>query len=105
MRPPPRASDEVRCRRGNFAVSAYLVRRSQELIIASGDTPLSILGLCEQLRVSRRTRQNSFQAVTGMRLVEYLRNLRLNAVRRRLIATRSSEKNVGEIAVSMAFFT
>ncbi|MGS8556568.1 hypothetical protein ACFKP0_25470, partial [Salmonella enterica subsp. enterica serovar Soahanina] len=41
------ASDEVRCRRGNFAVSAYLVRRCQELIVASGDIPLSILDLCE----------------------------------------------------------
>lgn len=98
------AGDEVRGRRGNFAVSAYLVRRSQELIIASGDTPLSILDLCEQLRVSRRTLQNSFQAVTGMRPVEYLRNLRLNAVRRRLIATCPSKKNVGEIAVAMGFF-
>jgi AraC-like DNA-binding protein len=98
------ASDEVRCRRGNFAVSAYLVRRCQELIVASGDTPLSILDLCEQLRVSRRTLQNSFQAVTGLRPVEYLRNLRLNAVRRRLIATAASEKNVGEVAVAMGFF-
>ncbi|CRM13767.1 MULTISPECIES: helix-turn-helix domain-containing protein [Pseudomonas] len=98
------AGDEVRCRRGNFAVSAYLVRRSQELIIASGDTPLSILDLCEQLRVSRRTLQNSFQAVTGMRPVEYLRNLRLNAVRRRLIETCPSQKNVGDIAVAMGFF-
>ncbi len=57
------ATDEVRCRRGNFAVSAYLVKRCQELIDASGDTPLSILDLCEHLRVSRRTLQNSFQAV------------------------------------------
>ncbi|UII68947.1 helix-turn-helix domain-containing protein [Pseudomonas sp. HN11] len=98
------ATEEVRCRRGNFAVSAYLVKRCQELIDASGDTPLSILDLCEHLRVSRRTLQNSFQAVTGMRPLEYLRNLRLNAVRRRLIATCSSEKNVGEIAVAMGFF-
>lgn len=98
------AGDEVRCRRGNFAVSAYLVRRSQELISASGDTPLSILDLCEQLRVSRRTLQNSFQAVTGLRPVEYLRNLRLNAVRRCLNATCASQKNVGDIAVAMGFF-
>ncbi|AOE67847.1 AraC family transcriptional regulator [Pseudomonas fluorescens] len=98
------ATDEVRCRRGNFAVSAYLVKRSQELIDASGDTPLSILDLCEQLRVSRRTLQNSFQAVTGMRPVEYLRNLRLNAVRRRLIATPACSQNVGDVAVTMGFF-
>ncbi|ROM62014.1 AraC family transcriptional regulator [Pseudomonas brassicacearum] len=98
------ASDEVRGRRGNVAVSAYLVKRCQELVVASGDTPLSILDLCEQLRVSRRTLQNSFQAVTGMRPVEYLRNLRLNAVRRRLITTRATALNVSEIAVAMGFF-
>lgn len=98
------ASDEVRCRRSNFAVSAYLVKKCQELADASGDTPLSILDLCEQLRVSRRTLQNSFQAVTGTRPVEYLRNLRLNAVRRRLITTHAAQINVGEVAVEMGFF-
>jgi len=98
------ATDEVRCRRGNFTVSAYLVRRCQELIDASGDTPLSILDLCEHLRVSRRTLQNSFQAVTGMRPVEYLRNLRLNAVRRSLTTTAASTRNVGEVASAMGFF-
>lgn len=98
------ATDEVRCRRGNVAVSAYLVKRCQDLIDASGDNPLSILDLCEHLRVSRRTLQNSFQAVTGLRPVEYLRNLRLNAVRRRLNATSACTLNVGEIAVAMGFF-
>lgn len=98
------ATDEVRCRRGNVAVSAYLVKRCQDLIDASGDNPLSILDLCEHLRVSRRTLQNSFQAVTGLRPVEYLRNLRLNAVRRRLNATSACTHNVGEIAVAMGFF-
>ncbi|MBT2340004.1 MULTISPECIES: helix-turn-helix domain-containing protein [Pseudomonas] len=98
------ASDEVRSRRGNFAVSAYLVKRCQELVGDSGDTSLSILDLCERLRVSRRTLQNSFQAVTGMRPVEYLRNLRLNAVRRCLITTQATAQNVGEIAVAMGFF-
>ncbi len=98
------ASDEVRGRRGNFAVSAYLVKRCQELVVSSADVPLSILDLCEQLRVSRRTLQNSFQAVTGMRPVEYLRNLRLNAVRRRLITTHAAALNVSEIAMAMGFF-
>ena len=97
------ATDEVRCRRGNFSVSAYLVKRCQELIDASGETPLSILDLCEQLRVSRRTLQYSFQSVTGMRPVEYLRNLRLNAVRRRLNTTPACTYNVGDVAVALGF--
>lgn len=98
------ASDEGRGRRGNFAVCAYLVKRSQELALANGETPISILDLCEQLRVSRRTLQNSFHVVTGIRPVEYLRNLRLNAVRRRLISTTASEFKVSEVATEMGFF-
>jgi transcriptional regulator GlxA family with amidase domain len=39
-----------------------------------------------------------------MRPVEYLRNLRLNAVRRRLNSTSACSQNVGEIAVAMGFF-
>ena len=49
------AWDERRGRRSNFAVSAYLVKRSQELALSNADTPVSILDLCEQLRDSRRT--------------------------------------------------
>lgn len=98
------ARDEVRCRRGNLSVSAYLVRRSQELLFQQPEQPLSILDICEQLRVSRRTLQYSFQQVTGLRPVEYLRNVRLNAVRRALLDSSVAEGNVSEIAGRLGFF-
>lgn len=98
------AEEETRVRHGNLSVSSYLVRKSQQLALDSLDTPLSVLDLCEALRVSRRTLQNSFQVVTGMRPVEYLRNLRLNAVRRRLMSTSLAEAGVGEIAGQMGFY-
>lgn len=98
------ASSEGRDRRGCSAVCAYLVKRSQELAMAQGDAPISIIDLCEHLRVSRRTLQNSFQVITGTRPVEYLRNLRLNAVRRRLIGTSASQLKVGEAAAEMGFY-
>lgn len=99
------ACEEGRDRRGSSAVCAYLVKRSQELAMeAGGDSPISIIDLCEQLRVSRRTLQNSFQVITGTRPVEYLRNLRLNAVRRRLISTPASQLKVGEVAAEMGFY-
>lgn len=98
------AADEVRCRRGNLSVNAYLVRRSQELLLQQPEQPLSILQICEQLRVSRRTLQNSFQHVTGLRPVEYLRNVRLNAVRRALLASSVAEGNVSELAGRLGFF-
>lgn len=99
------ACEEGRDRRGSAAVCAYLVKRSQELAMeAGGDSPISIIDLCERLRVSRRTLQNSFQVITGTRPVEYLRNLRLNAVRRRLIETSASEFKVGEVAAQLGFY-
>ncbi|AIR91085.1 helix-turn-helix domain-containing protein [Pseudomonas cremoricolorata] len=98
------AEDDVRSRRGNLAVSAYLVRRSQELLQQQPDQPLSILDICHSLRVSRRTLQNSFQQVTGLRPLEYLRNVRLNSVRRTLLSTRAEQCNVSEVAWRQGFF-
>ncbi|WP_165674736.1 helix-turn-helix domain-containing protein [Metapseudomonas otitidis] len=98
------ARDTPRERRGNVAVSAYLVRKCQEIALANTDELPSILALCEQLRVSRRTLQSSFQLVAGMRPVEYLRTLRLNAVRRRLTSTPASVLNVGEAAAEQGFY-
>lgn len=98
------AVDERRSRHGNLTVSSYLVKRSQELALENIDTPLTVLDLCEKLRVSRRTLQNSFQAVSGIRPLEYLRNLRLNAVRRRLMNTSIAQHNVGEVAGEMGFY-
>lgn len=95
---------DKRERRSNFAVSAYLVRRCQEIVRANADEPPSILALCEQLRVSRRTLQSSFQLVSSMRPVEYLRTLRLNAVRRRLMSTTAKAVNVGEVAAEQGFY-
>ncbi|MDR0278706.1 MAG: helix-turn-helix domain-containing protein [Paucimonas sp.] len=98
------AQDEVRCRRGNLSVSAYLVKRSQEILFEQAQQPPSILDICERLRVSRRTLQYSFQQVTGLRPVEYLRNVRLNAVRRALLGSSVEEGNVSEVAGRLGFF-
>ena len=98
------ARSECRGRHGNLAVSSYLVKKSQELALDCVDEPLSVLDLCERLRVSRRTLQNSFQVVAGIPPVEYLRNLRLNAVRRRLASTTTGACGVGEAAAQMGFY-
>jgi len=90
-------------RTGNYRVSAYLVRQSQALAMADSETPITVLDICEQLRVSRRTLQRSFVSVTGMRPVDYLRSVRLNAVRRRLQATRASDCTVAHIASDFGF--
>ena len=93
-----------RSARRESAVCHYLVRRSRELLESNVCSPLSVLDLCEQLKVSRRTLQASFQTVAGIGPLEYLRDLRLNAVRRRLGSTTSSELQVGDAAAEMGFF-
>lgn len=99
------AVDDTHTRtRWGSSVSSYMVRRSRELVEGNVCSPLSILDLCAQLRVSRRTLQSSFQSVAGIGPLEYLRNLRLNAVRRRLGTTAVHELQVGDAAAEMGFF-
>ncbi|KPQ30918.1 MULTISPECIES: helix-turn-helix domain-containing protein [unclassified Halomonas] len=94
---------QVEEKRSELAVSAYIVKKSQELALADPGNPLSVLELCERLRVSRRTLQNSFQRVAGMRPIEFLRCIRLNAVRRKLANSTLMESTVGDVAYEMGF--
>ncbi|MFK0096315.1 helix-turn-helix domain-containing protein [Pseudomonas sp. NPDC090592] len=99
-----RAVEHTRERGIDHAVSSYLVRRSQELALDCQQAPLTVLDICRHLRVSRRTLQRSFQQVAGVRPVEYLRAIRLNAVRRRLQQTAPTELSVAHAAVDQGFF-
>lgn len=61
-----------------------LARRARELMHAQLDQPPTVLALCQQLGVSRRTLQNGFQAALGVSPLAYLRAVRLNAARQAL---------------------
>jgi len=61
-----------------------LTRRARELMHAQLDQPPTVLALCQQLGVSRRTLQNAFQAALGVGPLAYLRAVRLNAARQTL---------------------
>jgi AraC family ethanolamine operon transcriptional activator len=61
-----------------------LIRRARELMHAQLDQPPTVLALCQELGVSRRTLQNAFQAVLGVGPLAYLRAVRLNAARQAL---------------------
>jgi AraC family ethanolamine operon transcriptional activator len=61
-----------------------LARRARELVHAQLDQPPTVLALCEQLGVSRRTLQNGFQTALGISPLAYLRAVRLNAARQAL---------------------
>lgn len=80
-----------------------IVERTRQLVMQSGDEPVTVQQLCEQLKVSRRTIQNGFQTVTGLTPVEYMRSIRLNLVRNLLKTTRSDELTVRDAAQLWGF--
>ncbi|CAG9205825.1 helix-turn-helix domain-containing protein [Burkholderia vietnamiensis] len=85
------------------ACHADIVRRVHDYVIDHPEAPVDILSLCTQLRVSRRTMQNSFQSVAQTSPLNYTRSLRLAQVRRLLLDTRQSELPVSEAAARWGF--
>jgi AraC family transcriptional regulator, ethanolamine operon transcriptional activator len=86
-----------------YACRSDIVKRAHDFVLARPEQPISILDLCERLRVSRRTIQNSFQSVTQMNPLSYLRAVRLAQVRRLLTTTSPSEVPVREAAMRWGF--
>ena len=62
------------------------VRRAREVALAHPDTPLRVQDLCRELRIPRRTLQDSFQHVLGISPLSYVHMLRLDGARRSLLA-------------------
>jgi AraC-like DNA-binding protein len=98
-----RVSQDGGGRGGSVAVSAYLVRQAHQMALDCLDEPLSVLQICERLDVSRSTLQRSFLGVTGLSPVEYLRAVRLNAVRQRLQSTAAEQFTVARVANDLGF--
>jgi AraC family ethanolamine operon transcriptional activator len=86
-----------------YACQADIVRRIHDLVLNHPEEPIDILSLCTQLRVSRRTVQNSFQAVVQTNPLGYLRSLRLSQVRRLLLDTRQSDLSISDAAAQWGF--
>jgi AraC family transcriptional regulator, ethanolamine operon transcriptional activator len=86
-----------------YACRADVVRRSHDLVLAHPEQPVSIMDLCTALRVSRRTIQNSFQSVTQMNPLAYLRAVRLAQVRRLLTTTTQDDVPIREAALRWGF--
>lgn len=85
------------------ASAGYLVAQCHRLVATSGDAPPDIDTLCRRLRTSRRSLQNGFRQVVDTTPVHYLRSLRLNAVRARLLATSPAALTVGQAATDAGF--
>ncbi|MDF3834858.1 helix-turn-helix domain-containing protein, partial [Cupriavidus basilensis] len=81
-----------------------LVAQAYEMVRAAPDAPWSVLILCERLGVSRRTLQYSFNEVTGLAPLEFVRALRMNGVRQALRSRQASEPAlVGAVAARWGF--
>ncbi|GAB2786945.1 helix-turn-helix domain-containing protein [Halomonas shantousis] len=85
-----------------YRTRRYIVDRCHALTRARPDDPPSLMELCRQLKISRRTLQYSFQMETGQAPVHYLRALRLNAVRRSLL--QDPTQCVADAAARQGFF-
>lgn len=82
--PSRRAGDMIE--RTGFERRRQLVRRVSAHVQDCGGEIPTVPDLCATFHVSRRTLQYAFEQVVGSSPVAYLRGLRLNAVRRDLVA-------------------
>lgn len=81
-----------------------VVSRARDYVLSQPDQMISIVDLCENLHVSRRTLQNCFQKVLGVCPGTYLKALRLNAVRRALRNPDSDSVTVQDVAAAWGFW-
>lgn len=81
-----------------------LLSRAREYVLENMSEPLTVLDLCNQLYVSRRTLQNAFHAILGIGPNAWLKRIRLNAVRRELISPWSQSATVKDAAMQWGFW-
>ena len=81
-----------------------LLAQAREYVLENSAEPLTVLDLCQQLYVSRRTLQNAFHAILGIGPNAWLKRIRLNAVRRELISPWSERETVKEAAMQWGFW-
>lgn len=87
------------------SVKAWIVRKVREGALASPSDPFHVADVCRSLGVSRRSLQYAFEDLTGMGAVQFLRNVRLNAVRRELhIPVGCPEEPIAAIAARWGFW-
>ncbi len=82
------------------------VDRIREYVFTRVEDPPRIAELCRHVGVSRRTLQDCFQDALGLTPLQYLRTLRLNAVRRELraLAADGQPISIGDVAARWGFW-
>ena len=72
------------CKPGRTTVLPRIVRRTQEYMRAHAEAPITLADACTHVGVSARSLQMAFQRHTGVSPMVFLRDLRLDLVRRDL---------------------
>ncbi|EHD19560.1 MULTISPECIES: helix-turn-helix domain-containing protein [Brenneria] len=80
-----------------------VVAKAQEALMENRDRPLTMDELCLMTHTSRRTLQNCFETVTGQSPAVFLKNMRLNGVKRMLVVG-NKDANISEIASKWGFW-
>lgn len=87
---------------GQF-VHRHIVERAKEYILSRKDQPPTVLELCRELRVARRTLHYAFQKVLSINPVTFLRYVRLHGARQEILAASGSEL-ISDIAARWGFW-
>ena len=93
-----------RAQRHRSSSRSYIVEKCHQWTITDASNAPSVVDMCKRLKVSRRTVQNSFQSVTETNPVNYIRCIRLNGVRRELMAASAAELSIGDAAARWGFY-
>lgn len=88
---------------GQF-VHRHIVEKSKEYILSRRCNPPTILEICQELHISRRTLHYAFQKVLDISPVTFLRYIRLHGARRELLANPPGGILIGEIAARWGFW-
>ena len=98
------SGDDARDARGPCAGRKHVVEAARAYMSAHIDEPISVADLCLELGVSRRTLQYAFSEVLNLNPVRFLRALRLNGVRRELVADEAGSARVQDVAARWGFW-
>lgn len=93
-----------RNQRHKSSMRNFVVEKCHRLTVSDAYSAPSVIDLCQRLRISRRTMQNSFRSVAETTPLNYLRSIRLNGTRRELMSTAPSELSIGDAAARWGFF-
>jgi len=85
------------------STAAYVVSEAHRMVMGDVSKVLSVATVCARLRINRRTLQNSFHLVAGTTPLDYMRAVRLNAVRAKLHGSARLELTIGQAAADCGF--